>query len=122
VGSAGEFAPIPVGTKFIEENAGILRGLLDVVVADALDPAAATFAERFNLLVEPPRVRFRFLDTQLREATGWPVMDCSIPSPSFAEQTWGIARVELASSNILSLRREKSGQVRACPKWELLQG
>jgi hypothetical protein len=85
--------PVPVDTKFIEENAGILRALLDVVVGDAVDPTGATFAERFNLLVDPPQVRFRFLDDALREATAWPVLDCSIPAPSFARQQWSIPRV-----------------------------
>ena len=85
--------PVPVDTKFIEENAGILRALLDVVIGDAVDPTGATFAERFNLLVDPPQVRFRFLDDALREATAWPVLDCSIPAPSFARQQWGIPRV-----------------------------
>jgi hypothetical protein len=85
--------PVPVDTKFVEENAGILRELLDVVVGDAVDPTAATFAERFNLLVDPPRVRFRFLDETLREAAGWPVLDCSIPASDFARLQWSIPRV-----------------------------
>jgi hypothetical protein len=70
----------------------VLRALLDVV-GDAVDPTGATFAERFNLLVDPPQVRFRFLDDALREATAWPVLDCSIPAPSFARQQWSIPRV-----------------------------
>ena len=85
--------PVPVDTKFVEENAGILRELLDVVVGDQVDPTATSFAERFNLLVEPAQVRFRFLDDALREATAWPVIDCSIPAPSFAEQQWNIPRL-----------------------------
>ncbi len=85
--------PVSVDTKFIEENAGILRELLDFVVGDSVDPTAATFAERFNLLVDPPQVRFRFLDETLREATAWPVPDCSIPAPSLARQQWSIPRV-----------------------------
>ncbi len=85
--------PVRVDTKFVEENAGILRELLDVVVGDAVDPMAATFAERFNLLIDPPLVRFRFLDEALREAASWPVLDCSIPAPSFARQQWRIPRV-----------------------------
>ena len=85
--------PVAVDTKFVEKNAGILRALLDVVVGDAVDPTGATFAERFNLLVDPAQVRFRFLDDTLRKATAWPVPDCSIPAPSFAQQRWNIPRV-----------------------------
>jgi hypothetical protein len=85
--------PVPVGTKFIEEHAGILRELLDVVVGDSLNTSAGTFAERFHLLVEPPQVRFRFLDPALRASTSWPVEDCSISVPTFAGLRWRIPRV-----------------------------
>jgi hypothetical protein len=84
---------VPVGTKFIEEHAGILRELLDVVLGDRVCSAGGTFAARFHLLVEPPQVRFRFLDAQLRACTGWPVADCSVPAPAFAGLAWSIPRV-----------------------------
>jgi len=85
--------PVPLGTKFIEEHAAILRELLDVVVGNGVNAAAATFAERFHLVVEPPQVRFRFLDTELRTRMGWPVADCSIPLPTFAGLLWTVPRV-----------------------------
>jgi hypothetical protein len=85
--------PVPVGTKFIEEHAAILRELLDVVIGDGANVTAKTFAERFHMLVEPPRVRFRFLDPDLRARVGWPVADCSIPLPTFAGLVWTIPRV-----------------------------
>jgi hypothetical protein len=85
--------PAAVTTKFIEEHVGILRELLDVVVGDSVDITATTFSERFNLLAEPPQVRFRFLDPDLRACTCWPVADCSIPAPSFACLKWSIPRV-----------------------------
>jgi len=85
--------PVPVGTKFIEEHAAILREMLDAVVGDAVHSAGATFAERFHLLVDPPPIRFRFLDPELRLRVGWPVADCSIPAPAFACLPWSIPRV-----------------------------
>jgi hypothetical protein len=85
--------PVPLSTKFIEEHSGILRELLDVVVGDAVNIAAGTFAERFNLRVEPPQVRFRFLDPDLPARIGWPVADCSISLPVFAAFQWKISRV-----------------------------
>ncbi len=85
--------PLPVSTKFIEEHAGVLREMLDVVLSDRLNADGVTFAERFHLLVEPPLVRFRFLDPELREKVGWPVADCSVPFPSFADLPWSIPRV-----------------------------
>lgn len=85
--------PVPVGTKFIEEHTAILREMLDVVVGDGVNAAAAPFFERFHLLTEPPQVRFRFLDPELCSHVGWPVTDCSIPAPSFANLPWSIPRV-----------------------------
>ena len=85
--------PVQLGTKFIEEHAGILRELLDVVLGDSVNAAAATFAERFHLRVEPPQVRFRFLDPELQIRSNWPVEDCSIPASNFASLKWSIPRV-----------------------------
>ena len=61
--------PIPVGTKFVEDNAGILGELLTVVLGDRVNRDGSCFEERFHLLSEPPQVRFRFLDSGLRERT-----------------------------------------------------
>jgi len=85
--------PVSVGTKFIEEHEAILRELLDVVLGDLIDPVASTFAGRFHLRLEPAQVRFRFLDSSLREQLGWPVFDCTIAAPVFAAFDWNIPRV-----------------------------
>jgi hypothetical protein len=85
--------PISTSTKFIEEHAGILREMLDVVVGEHADGSASTFEGRFHLLSEPPPIRFRFLDTGLQKSCGWPVADCSIPLPSLSSLTWQIPRV-----------------------------
>jgi hypothetical protein len=85
--------PVPVGTKFIEEHARILRELLDVVLGERANVAGVNFEERFHLLVEPPQIRFRFLDPALRDRVGWPVADCFVPAPSFAGLSWNIPRV-----------------------------
>jgi hypothetical protein len=82
-----------LGTKFIEEHSAILREMLDVVVGEHADTSAGTFAGRFHLLLEPPAVRFRFLDPTLQVRNGWPVADCSIPAPSFASLHWRVPRV-----------------------------
>jgi len=85
--------PVPGGTKFIEEHIGILREMLDVVLGDRVNVSGKTFAERFHLLTEPPRIRFRFLDRDLRVNAAWPVDDSSIPAPAFARLAWQIGRV-----------------------------
>jgi hypothetical protein len=85
--------PLPVHTKFIEEHAGILREMLDVVLGERVDAHAESFARRFGLLSDPPQVRFRFLDGTLRTKIGWPVSDCSVPLPVFAALHWKIPRI-----------------------------
>jgi hypothetical protein len=85
--------PLSVGTKFIEEHSGILRELLDIVLGDRINRDATTFAERFNMLIEPAQVRFRFLDSALQTLVRWPVIECTIPLPAFAELSWEVPRV-----------------------------
>jgi hypothetical protein len=85
--------PLPVGTKFIDEHGAILKELLDVVLGDRANRNAAAFADRFHLLTEPAQVRFRFLDSSLQSACGWPVAECTIPLPVFADQSWNVQRV-----------------------------
>src|SRR5581483_736272 len=85
--------PLPVGTKFIEEHSGILRELLDVVLGQRVNANGSTFQERFHLRVDPPQIRFRFLDDGLRQRAGWPVSDCSVPAPTLANLPWSVPRV-----------------------------
>ena len=85
--------PLPAGTKFVEEHAGILRELLDVVLGDRVNAEGVTFAERYHLLADPPQVRFRFLDQAWRERVGWPVDDCAVPLPSLANISWTVERL-----------------------------
>lgn len=71
--------PIPVHTKFIEENLAILRLLLD----ELLPPAAlrvdeSQFERRFGLRYDEPQIRLRLLDANLQSELGWPVADVSL--------------------------------------------
>lgn len=85
--------PLPVGTKFIDEHSAILRELLDVVLGERANQRATAFADRFHLLTELPQVRFRFLDSSLQSACAWPVAECTIPLPAFADLPWNVQRV-----------------------------
>jgi len=85
--------PVAVHTKFIEDHTGVLRELLDVVIGDRVNGGSESFAGRFHLLIDPPQVRFRFLDEALRAEVGWPVSDCSVPAPIFARLEWKIPRL-----------------------------
>lgn len=54
--------PIAVHTKFIEENKGVLRVLLDELVPDLVNISENHFERRFFLKYDQPLIRFRSLD------------------------------------------------------------
>lgn len=95
--------PIPIGTKFIEEHTGILAELLTVVLGDRANLSGLSFEERFHLRIEAPRVRFRFLDVDLRDRTGWLVADCSIYADDLANMRWNIPRVLIVENKAVFL-------------------
>jgi hypothetical protein len=95
--------PVTVGTKFIEQNSGILRELLEVVLGDRINANGASFEERFHLLSEPPQVRFRFLDRGLRDLTQLPFMDCAATAEEFARLSWEIPRVLIVENRVVFL-------------------
>jgi hypothetical protein len=71
--------PLPVHTKFIEENQAILRQLLDVLLpADSITAAENQFERRFGLRYDEPQIRLRLLDNELQQELGWPAADVSL--------------------------------------------
>lgn len=72
--------PIPVHTKFIEENQRILRDLLDLLLpSEAIHAEAQDFNRRFGLKDKPALVRLRLLEEQLDWSHGIKVDDVSLP-------------------------------------------
>ena len=77
--------PIPVHTKFLERNEGILRLVLDELLPEtAIDFAATTFSARFGLRQPEPLFRLRLLDGALRGRLGWPSDDLALPLSALA--------------------------------------
>lgn len=77
--------PINVHTKFIEQNRGILRELLEEILpAEAMLAEAETFEQRFGLREKEPLVRVRLLDGQLEKQYGLPIDELRIPVSQFA--------------------------------------
>lgn len=104
--------PLPIGTKFIEEHAGLLRELLDVVLGGRVNGQAASFAERFHLKIDSPQIRFRLLDVTLQRQTGWPVADCTISLPAFSELNWSVKRTLIVENrDVFLCLPEVSGTV-----------
>lgn len=71
--------PIPVGTKFIEQNEAILDLLLHHLLSPDAEPDERSFQERYGLRFDEPLLRFRLLDTALREKLRNVADDFSIP-------------------------------------------
>lgn len=76
--------PIEVHTKFIEENEGIIRQLLDVLIRDFINKGEAAFEKRYNLRHDEPLIRFRILDPILFRDFG-DMSDISIPESQFRQ-------------------------------------
>jgi hypothetical protein len=71
--------PVPVHTKFIEENQTILRYLLDALLSsDAILINETQFERRFGLCYDEPQIRLRLLDDLLQCELVWPATDLSL--------------------------------------------
>lgn len=83
--------PIPVHTKFIEENKTILRILLDELRPDIVNPIESFFERRFNLKYDQPLIRFRSLDEDC-----WHIKyynDLTVPIEQFSKNPVNCFRV-----------------------------
>ena len=75
--------PIQVHTKFIENNSGIIRELLDIIIADYVNIEERKFEARYNLKYDEPLVRFRLLDEAISHQLFGGIDDISIPISEF---------------------------------------
>jgi hypothetical protein len=80
--------PITVHTKFIENSKGIIKELLDILIAGHVNQEftlgdAGGFEKRFNLKYAEPLVRFRILDTQIAQTYFSGIDDLSVPVGRF---------------------------------------
>lgn len=71
--------PLPVHTKFIEENQAILRQLLDELLPDEMISVEEShFERRFGLRYDEPQIHLRLLDATLHQHLGWPAADITL--------------------------------------------
>ena len=71
--------PIQVHTKYIENNSGIIRELLDIIIADYVHFEEKKFEPHFNLKYDESSVRFRILDESVSQQLFGGIDDISIP-------------------------------------------
>jgi hypothetical protein len=77
--------PVPVHTKFIEENQTVLRELLDQLIPEWLDPAATQFEKRFHLKYNEPQIRILILDPVVAAQSFSGIADLTIRQSDFEQ-------------------------------------
>lgn len=73
--------PIAVHSKFIEENQGILRMLLDTLIPEKADFSKKEFEKRYGLKFSQGQVRFRYLNPAEVSPGGY--LDMAVPVDQF---------------------------------------
>ncbi len=92
--------PIKVHTKFIENNKGIIKELLDILIADYVDQDEKHFESRFHLKYDEPIVRFRILDNSISHLSFSDVEDISIPISQFKQLALPVQKVYVVENKI----------------------
>ena len=92
--------PIQVHTKFIENNTGIIRELLDIIIADYVNIEERKFEARFNLKYDESLVRFRILDESVSQQLFGGIDDISIPISEFQHLSLPIQTVYVVENKI----------------------
>lgn len=92
--------PIQVHTKFIENNTGIIRELLDIIIAEYVNYEEKKFEPHFNLKYDEPIVRFRILDESISQQLFDGIDDISIPISEFQHLSLPIHTVFVVENKI----------------------
>jgi len=92
--------PIQVHTKFIENNTGIIRELLDIIIAEYVNFEEKKFEPRFNLKYDEPLVRFRIMDESISQKLFGGIDDVSIPISAFQNIALPIHTVYIVENKI----------------------
>ncbi|MEM6299987.1 MAG: Wadjet anti-phage system protein JetD domain-containing protein, partial [Bacteroidota bacterium] len=85
--------PIAVHTKFVEQHKGVLRELLDLLIADQVKEEESQFEKRFHLNYAEPLVRFKILDEGISSTFFSGLRDLSIPVSEFETLGLPVRRV-----------------------------
>ncbi|MBE6255835.1 MAG: hypothetical protein E7105_10080 [Prevotella sp.] len=92
--------PIQVHTKFIENNKGIIRELLEIIIAEHINIDEKQFESRFNLKYDETLVRFRILDKAISQQLFGGIDDISIPISEFQHLSLPIQTVYVVENKI----------------------
>jgi len=105
--------PIQLHTKFIENNTGIIRELLDIIIAEYLNYEEKRFEPHFNLKYDETLVRFRILDEVICQQQFGGIDDISIPISKFQNIALPIHTVYIVENkmNMLTFPAQSNGIV-----------
>lgn len=92
--------PIRVHTKYIENNTGIIRELLDILISEYVNLEEKKFEPHFNLKYDAPLVRFRILDESVSRHIFGGIIDLSIPINEFQHLSLPIQKVYVVENKI----------------------
>lgn len=92
--------PIQVHTKFIEKHKGIIKELLEIIIAEHISASENQFEARFNLKYDEPIVRYRVLDGSISKRCFSGIDDLSIPISRFQRLSMPIQTVYIVENKI----------------------
>lgn len=84
----------------MEQNKGILKELLDILIADYVRVDEKRFEAHFNLKYDEDLIRVRFLDNELSRCYGTGVKDISLPVSEFCTLNWEVQSVFIAENKV----------------------
>lgn len=93
--------PVAVHTKFIENNKGILRKLLDVILEGHINSQSENFEDRFGLKTKHNLIRIRFLDSRLSPLPGFE--EIGVAAPEINRLAISCKRVFVIENDITAL-------------------
>lgn len=92
--------PIKVHTKFIEQNKGMLKELLDILIADYVNTGEKRFEAHYHLKYDEELIRIRFLDENLSRRYIGGLKDISLPISEFCALHWEIESVFIVENKM----------------------
>ena len=92
--------PITIHTKFIENNKGVLRELLDVILDPKTINNVKQFETRFGLKYAEPMIRFKILDDKISNALFSGIDDMALPLSLFQKLNLKVSRVVILENKV----------------------
>ncbi|MCZ2394167.1 MAG: DUF2220 family protein [Chitinophagales bacterium] len=85
--------PIKVHTKFVEQNQGVIKELLEVLISEHINTDEKQFEKIFNLKYAEPQIRFKILDKSITDKFFSGIDDLAIPVSQFEALNLPIKKV-----------------------------